>query len=629
MNDNPSVAIIGVGPKGLYAFERLVAEFAAIEPGRQLIVHLIHRDALFGTSPIYHPELPDYIVLNNAVGDINMWGTRPPAPVGGPGPTFVSWYNEMLAPDVAITDADYLDRAAVGRYLTAGFKRILKHLPQGLDVKCHVGEAIDVDARDGRYRIEIEKPDGRKAGVRADLILLATGHTPRLPDREADKHREFAARHSNARFIESAYPIVERLRAVQPGHRVAIRGIGLTFIDAVVEMTEGRGGTFIRRQDGSLSYRRSGREPEVILPFSRAGLPPVPKAKDLSLALRPLRFCSRSVLERYRRCGDGAKVDFDKEVLPLVELEFEREYYRRVLIDGDWSRRLDACGDDGSRQRDVIRAYHAAFPDAQPFDWKASLDPIETRTFATGREYHEFVSEYLAHEIQQAKDGHAKSPAKAAIDLWYEVRCSLETLLGFGGFTPESHERLQKYHFPRFHRVVFGPPVINSEKILALTRAGLIDFGVAIDPSIAMDGDNGLFILRSEHTGDCPVSADVLLDARVPDVDIERDATRLIRNLRSKGMIRSFENCSVSREGQGYRPGAIDMSRGTQFVITRYGEINEDVAVVGIPTENNRVGNKTLVPGEYPGRWARQVIAQVFPDLARVTGAPAADGSGA
>ena len=63
-----------------------------------------------------------------------------------------------------------------------------------------------------------------------------------------------------------------------------MKGIGLTFIDAVLSLTEGRGGTFERMPDGRLSYRASGGEPATILPFSRSGLPMAPKPHDLPVA---------------------------------------------------------------------------------------------------------------------------------------------------------------------------------------------------------------------------------------------------------------------------------------------------------------------------------------------------------
>ena len=58
-------------------------------------------------------------------------------------------------------------------------------------------------------------------------------------------------------------------------------GLGSTFIDAALELTEGRGGAFARNAAGALVYSPSGQEPAKILPFSRTGLPMSPKSANL------------------------------------------------------------------------------------------------------------------------------------------------------------------------------------------------------------------------------------------------------------------------------------------------------------------------------------------------------------
>lgn len=53
------------------------------------------------------------------------------------------------------------------------------------------------------------------------------------------------------------------------------------------------------------------------------------------------------------------------------------------------------------------------------------------------------------------------------------------------------------------------------------------------------------------------------------------------------------------------------MTEGSNFVVDRAGIINQDISVIGIPTEGNLVGNKTITRGEYPGIWAANIIRQL------------------
>ncbi len=473
-----TVAIIGLGPKGLYCLERLCAEYAANAGGEPLVVHIFDRAQC---SPIYDTTQPDHILVNVAVGEIDLWDAGDPPPAAGRGPSFVEWYGAPL------TGNEYLPRAVVGRYLRECLQRIVDHVPPGMTIVRHDKEVTDIDNG-------VLHP----SGVRADRILLATGHQRRI-----DEH--------DARFIPFVYPVTEMMRPVPAGARVAMLGIGLTFIDAVLELTEGRGGRFV---DGT--YVRSGNEPAVIYPYSRTGLPMTPKPNDLPPP-RKLRFVTDEALAGLKR-----PVDFERDVIPLIDRELEG------------------------------------------FDWRSAIDPVV-----------DDITRYMEEAIASAKR------EVTPISLWYEIRTALNNVLRFGGFTPESHRKLIDHYFPRFKRVVFGPPVVNAEKILALTKAGVIDF--RFSRATRVDG------------------VDVLIDARFPKTDITADPSPLYRNLCRRGTIRPFRNGD-------YAPGAIDMTPGTQHVIGADGTVNETIAVIGIPTEGNFVGNLTIGRDPFAARWARDVM---------------------
>jgi uncharacterized NAD(P)/FAD-binding protein YdhS len=503
----PTVAIIGLGPKGLYCLERLCAEYAASAAREPLVVHLFDRA---GCSPIYDTTQPDHILVNVAVGEIDLWDAVDPPPAAGRGPSFIEWYGAPL------TGNEYLPRSVVGRYLCDCLQRILEHVPAGMTIVRHGEEVTDIE-NVGRASA---RPDGLKPVLRwqggevvAERILLATGHQRRIPGTTDEGVRRSEG------FIPFVYPVTEMMRPVPAGSRVAMLGIGLTFIDAVLELTEGRGGRFV---DGT--YVRSGNEPAVIYPYSRTGLPMTPKPNDLPPQPRKLRYVTEKALAELRGRG---KVDFERDVVPLIDRELEG------------------------------------------FDWRSVIDPAV-----------DDITRYMEEAIASAKR------EVTPISLWYEIRTALNGVLRFGGFTPESHRALIDHYFPRFKRVVFGPPVINAEKILALTKAGVIDFRYSRAPRID--------------------DVDVLIDARFPKTDITSDPSPLYRNLCRRGTIRPFRNGD-------YAPGAIDMTPETQCVIGADGEVNETIAVIGIPTEGNFVGNLTIGRDPFAARWAREVIATWFP----------------
>jgi len=603
-----SVAIVGVGPKGLYCLERLLAEVNARPLLCGLEIHLFNRSSYFGASPVYDPEQPEYILVNVSVGEVDLWSATDPPVAAGRGLSFVDWYQKKFQPDSPLTGNEYLSRAVVGHYLMDGFHRLLDQLPPRVSVFCHVGEVLDIRRNGQGYHLEFADKDGHSEEIRTDKILLATGHSRPVPGEKEKQYTTFAAQHTGIAFIPFVYPVKRSMASIPAGVRVAMNGIGLTFIDAVLELTEGRGGRFVR-SGSSLSYERSGGEPFSIIPFCRSGLPMAPKAHDLPPFMRPLTFVTPAAVAELRTKAPGGKLDFERDLWPLVELEMELHYYRVLM--GDERSKLDACGSDGEAMRRVIDSYLQEHPSQARFDYRQSLDPAGGRRFNNGREFTAFVAEYMDQEIARAKLGQAGCGIKAAIDIWYEVRKELGSVLQFGGMTPQSHRKLIEHYFPRFKRIVFGPPIINIEKLLALVSAGLIDFSVARNPCVLANESAGCFELKCDENPSGEMQAEILVDARYPSTNIVRDAAPLYRNLQRRGLVRAFENRSLTAEVSAYRPGAIDMTDGSNFVVDGEGVVNEDIAVIGIPTEGNLIGNKTIARGDYPATWAAQVVRQL------------------
>lgn len=607
----PTVAIVGLGPKGLYSLERLVAEFGARPLGTGLLVVVFNRSGYFGASPVYDPEQPDYILLNISIGEIDLWNADDPAIVAGRGPDFSSWYQKNFTPQTPLTGHEYLSRAVVGRYLQHGFRRIISHLPSGMEVSCLVGEVTDIVPNSAGYTLSYVDANGLTNDFPVDKVLLATGHSQVQPGPEERSYQRFVIRHSQASYIPFVYPAVTSMGEIPAGARVAMKGIGLTFIDAVLALTEGRGGVFERTPDGCLSYRVSGREPQAIIPFSRTGLPMAPKPHDLPITLRPLTFVTPGRLARIRSRSSEGKIDLERDVWPLFELEMEMEYYRVAMGSDPERSELEACDGDAEAMRRVIHSFLRSHPDQEPFAYWPVLDPVGERQVAAGPEFHSFVERYMEQEIARASLGLSRSAGKSAISIWYEVRTALSPFVAFGGLTPESHRRLMEQYHPLLKRVVFGPPIINIEKLLALHRAGILDFSAARNPRVLTDGPSGCFELRCESIPGAAARAEILVDARYPQVDIFRDATPLYRNLRSRGMARTFANQSTVEQGSAYRPGAIDMTEEKQFLVDERGTPNEDIAVIGIPTEGNLLGNLSVTRDDYAGIWAAAVLRQL------------------
>src|SRR5688500_13707454 len=66
-----TIAIVGVGPKGLYCFERLSAHARAT--GRPLRVDLFEPSGEPGAGAVYRSGQPDWLRMNFADSQIDAW----------------------------------------------------------------------------------------------------------------------------------------------------------------------------------------------------------------------------------------------------------------------------------------------------------------------------------------------------------------------------------------------------------------------------------------------------------------------------------------------------------------------------------------------------------------------------
>ena len=233
------IAIVGCGPKGLFALERLLAHTTA-DPGRAIDIELFEPNPTLGAGPVYEPDQPDYLLMNFSSRRVDMWwrGDGPVTP--GDRPTFAQWRGDPAD--------DYAPRASVGRYLADGLRSLVESAPDGVTIGVH------------DRGVEAVRPAGDRWALRGDgwttedfdRVLLTTGHEQLRPGS------------------------VTTDTSVPAEGTIAIRGFALTFIDAALSLTEGRGGRFAEAENGRLSYIGTG-EPIRIVPFSRTGRPMLAK----------------------------------------------------------------------------------------------------------------------------------------------------------------------------------------------------------------------------------------------------------------------------------------------------------------------------------------------------------------
>ncbi|WP_075737112.1 FAD/NAD(P)-binding protein [Streptomyces acidiscabies] len=369
-----TLAVIGAGPSCTYVLERLAATAVAHgTAGRRLDIHIFDRTGQFGAGQVHSPEQPVTSYLNRIVGQVGFAAdesVEDAGPLLAPAdrPTLLEWcrsrFRDTGDPVFDLAAEDWPKRYIHGQALRDRFDFYVRMLREraGASVVLHRAEVVDLDDRAADGRLAVVTSDGDRT-VRADQVLILTGHSSNDPRHYARQRgwAEFAREHG-ARFVPSAYPLENAFAPGEagPGTVVGCLGMGLTAIDVILHLTEGRGGTFRTGADGRPEYHRSGAEPDAIAVFSRAGLftfarpynakeraPQELEHRGVFLVPEAVRRL-RAAVGTPRRVGDRIQrqLDFRAHLLPVLLLEMAHLYYTTLFGPAFGARARHAAGDE-------------------------------------------------------------------------------------------------------------------------------------------------------------------------------------------------------------------------------------------------------------------------------------------
>lgn len=582
-----NIAIIGFGPKGLYGLERLLAQIGTIELELPVQIHVFNNNGFFGAGDVYRCDQPSYLIMNYANRNIGIWSNEIPKGVLENTPDFAKWLSNKSGVLASKLNDGFAPRAMVGSYLMEGFTELCQNSPENVSVIPHINMVKDIDRRSDGYILKTKNKE-ENLPKRFKKILLTTGHFW--------CGANFKSTLKTAPYIDFIYPTDKNLNGVAKGSKVAIKGLGLTYIDAVLALTEGRGGVFKSSSDGRYNYSSSGNEPKKIFPFSRTGIPMIPRSGAADDKTPPYFLTEESL----RDSRFLAPVHFKNSILPLIKKEFLFNYYR--VLFRDRNRELLYSTDFQAIQKQ-IHSFHEAFPTDTKFSWEAIENPFE----ATDAPSHEELLSYVRAMLSEAEKGPIHSPLSAAVGSWRKISTVFNKIYSFGGLDATSHQLFDSYYFGFFNRISYGPPIDNVKKILALADCGILDFSFARNPEVTFLKQTDVFRMQSNDKQKA-ISVDCLVDARIPKGNPNGKVSKLFSNLLERGTVRYFQN----EDDKKYAPGCVDIDfKGRP--LDSGGNINKDMTFYGTPTEGITFDNDTLSRkrNNFASQWAFDVTVDI------------------
>jgi uncharacterized NAD(P)/FAD-binding protein YdhS len=607
------LAIVGLGPRGLSVAERLCANAESLLPhGRELVIHVIDPHVLEG-GQVWRSTQDRVLLMNTVACQVTVF-VDDSVDCAGPvvsGPSLYEWARSIAligSPNVtkAVRDEaislgpdDYPSRAFYGSYLQWARHRIMQTAPPTVSFTSHAATAVDVrDTPDGLQEVVLDS--GQTLGE-LQAVVLALGHMPHRLGEPETALSQFADRHG-LRYIGPSNPADVPLDAISAGEPVILRGLGLNFFDYMALFTIGRGGTFVRESDETLTYRPSGREPKLVA-GSRRGMPYHARGKNQkgSAGRHQPRYVTAEVIERLRARADaGAPADFRRDIWPLIDQEVRTVYYATLVRERGCScdaeeftamfapaqpATVPIFGDplaveESDAQRTVLAKFDID-PD-QAWDWRKVAAPFTDDDVSSTQEFRSWLRSYLDLEVQEAGKGNVAGPRKAALDVLRDLRNEIRLLVDHGGLSGDSYrDELQRWYMPLNAHLSIGPPAERIEQFGALMDAGVLE---VMGPDLRVECSDDGFVAYSAACPDLTVRAATLIEARLPETDLHRTTDPLLRKLLDRGECQAYR--IPIRGGGHYVAGGVAVTRRPYRLLDADDRPHPRRFAFGVPTES-------------------------------------------
>lgn len=571
------VAIVGLGPKGLFAFERLLSHLYNSDFAKELEVNLFEKTGNFGAGKIYDPLQPDYLLMNYPNRNINVWPEAYTAELPIDALSFSEWLAKRKNCSVREVIDEFAPRALVGTYLMECFEKLNEIGNSFCKIKKHKAAVFDILSMGEKTCLLYQDPKSQnQSRLNVDELLLTTGHCSWKGRLERNQNNASRAEGGPVN-IPFVYPLRQKMSGISENSIVGIKGLGLTFIDTVLALTEGRGGHFSSQENGALMYHASQKGPKQIIAFSRTGLPMVPRSShEGKKKYRPVYFTHHNVHDHLD--GNG-KPSFEEHIWPLFKLETTYRYYK-VLFE-TYGLTMHP-GESAETLQKQIEKFHSKFTDEPRFNFANLFNPVDFSDPNT--KLAPLV--YFKYVLGQAELGSEKSPFMAAAMTWGQIGETFNDMYRFGGMTPDSHEVFDKKYRSKLNRISYGPPLENIQKMIALVDSSILNLNYSENPEIK-EVDKGWRLKTPKIP---PITVDTMIDARIPTNVSCQDWSELLTRMRQRGEIREF---LIGDKHTTYRTACPEIDHKGN-VVAQNGGANPRITLYGTLTEGITYDNDSL-----------------------------------
>ncbi|MDN3667522.1 FAD/NAD(P)-binding protein [Algibacter miyuki] len=565
------VAIIGMGPRGGYALERLIIELAEQYSLSNINISVFEITGNFGNGQVYglDQNQSNWINITERILKIEKRKAIHTATVKIE--SFPS-YHEWVSTDFSTCSEDDIDtyppRAKIGKFLSERFQSLIKPLVEAKIVSLYQEQAKKVEWIDYR-RLQIITDSNNYKGF--DDILLTIGHQSTELSEQIIAWDTYAANKESMTLFKSPYPIANYLQHHNLTHTstIGIRGFGLAMIDVVRAIAENFGAFSTEEQNGICTYQTAYDIKNLFVPFSLDGLPPVPKPLNVRI-------------DRWFQPSEASILNFEKQI-GNTQIQKEAESPDFLIaafapIAAGVFNKLSNSNNTSNISKQEIEMLIV--------DWLKDQSKSHDLIISTKQS----AKKSMPCFVNMAKGKAAVSLDYCIGQVWRHCQPTIYKALSYNACSDAVFAEIIALD-ESTKRYSYGPPVESIEQLVALAELGILNLDMVNDPNIALTNAGWQF----EHSGKS-LTASIMIDSVLDSPKIKAVKSPLVQNMLDDGFIKVVhDNLGVTTNENGY---LISSTKNQKIPIALLGRLAKGT-VIGVDAILECFGAR-------PRQWAEQ-----------------------
>ncbi|MBF8150680.1 FAD/NAD(P)-binding protein [Winogradskyella sp. F6397] len=567
------LAIIGMGPRGLYALENLLIELSKTDT--PIDIHVYDANSSPGTGNVWDQTQPDSNWINITERALIGIKKRPKIAYGDitieAFPSYHDWCQ--FSQNKKEPDA-FPARNKLGNYLNERYRSLEIALTTLESFKYRNAEVQNINLKSQKLYI-----DTANHSWQCDDLLLTIGHQPTALSDQMKAWQSFAHSFKSLSLFKDPYPITQ-FKSIknQSTINIGIRGFGLAMIDVMRYLTINNFGNFkVIKQDTFETIYYKVREQQVkLVPFSLDGLPLVPKPLNESIDLwyQPTAEeldCFKSEIEAVSQQSTATdSIDFLTDPIAKITV--------RIFLD------LKDKGISHSLSKAELKTLILNWLNAENF----SHPLIQDSSIST----YNLIQNY----IDMALGAIPVSLDFCIGQVWRHCQPSLYEAFSHAKVNDDIIEQVigLDEHSKRYS---YGPPIKSMQQLLALVDADVLSLDFVDDPEIELTAEGWNFTNADKESITCSTMINSVLDApKLLDV-----TSPLIKNLLQNDLIQPIHSkLGIETTADGY-------------VITPDDKNDVPIAVLGRLAKGSVIGVDAILEcfGPRIEDWAKAYVSQL------------------